>query len=92
MLRGDLSAGTWVSGGGDAARITLFPFYAPAFPASPLYGNPNAINLGVWGRAPVWALQLFDLNRVAGGQTAPNAVQLAVAVCFIAQIFSGHVL
>lgn len=62
-LGSDLSAGTGVSGRGDAMCITLFLFQALASPASPLYGNPKALNLGVWGKAPALLQQIRWTRR-----------------------------
>ena len=50
--RCDLSAGTEVSGKGDASSITLFCSNAQVHQSITLSGNPKALNLGVWGRAP----------------------------------------
>ena len=48
--RCDPSAGTEVSGKGDASSITLF--YTQVHQSITLSGNPNALNLEVRGRAP----------------------------------------
>ena len=50
--RCDLSAGTEVSGKGDADSITLFPSSAQAYRSITLSGNPKAINLGGPGAGP----------------------------------------
>ena len=52
-LRSDPSAGTEVSGRGDAVCITLFLFQTLVSSVSPFYGNLKALNLGGWGKAPV---------------------------------------
>ena len=51
-LGSDLSAGTGVSGKGDAMCITLFLYRTPPSSASPFYGNPKAKNPGGLGAAP----------------------------------------
>ena len=50
--RCDLSAGTEVSGKGDASSITLFLSSAQAHRCITLSGNPKAINLGGPGAGP----------------------------------------
>ncbi len=50
--RCDLSAGTEVSGKGDASSITLFRSNAQAHRGITLFGNPKAINLGGPGAGP----------------------------------------
>ena len=50
--RCDLSAGTEVSGKGDASSITLFLSSAQAHRSITLSGNPKAVNLGGPGAGP----------------------------------------
>lgn len=50
--RCDLSAGTEVSGKGDASSITLFLSSAQAHRGITLSGNPKAVNLGGPGAGP----------------------------------------
>ena len=50
--RCDLSAGTEVSGKGDASSITLFLSSAQAHRCITLSGNPKAVNLGGPGAGP----------------------------------------
>lgn len=50
--RCDLSAGTEVSGKGDASASLFFCINTQAHQSITLSGNPKALNLGVWGRAP----------------------------------------
>ena len=52
LLDCDLSAGTEVSGKGDASSITLFLSSAQAHRCITLSGNPKAVNLGGPGAGP----------------------------------------
>ena len=86
--RRDPSAGTGVSGKGDADGITLFFTNTRTHLIITLSGNPKAINLGGEGAGPRMrqqALQLFDMYGIAGSQTPPDSVQLSAAAFFIAQ-------
>ena len=51
-LRSDLSAGAAVCGKGGALCITFFLCRIQPLPVPPCYGNLNALNLGVRGKAP----------------------------------------
>ena len=81
---------TWASMQGLAERVMptaslFFCINTRTHLIITLSGNPKAINLGGAGAGPRMrpqALQLLDMNGVAGSQTPPDSVQLAVSWSF----------
>ena len=62
-----------------------------AVPSITLLRKPQSEKLrGSGGSAPSsnFALQLFNMDGVAGSQATPNSVQFTVAVLFVTQVFA----
>lgn len=95
-LRSDPSAGTEVSGRGDAVCITLFSVSDSGILSITLLRKPQSVKPWGLGQSPSARssdqidemLQLLNMDSVPRGQAPPDSIQFAVAVFFITQVLT----
>lgn len=95
-LRSDPSAGTEVSGRGDAVCITLFSVSDTGILSITLLRKPQSVKPWGLGQSPSARstdqmnemLQLLNMDSISRGQAPPDSIQFTVAVFFITQVLT----